>query len=243
MKTARTLLSALAIATLGTATFVQAASIIVRPISAVDNGHYSDGTNASDATKTIDGSILSNPSLVNTGDPIPASYPTTTAGPSPASFFSNYAILQLSDDPSGPATPLITYTLAGPSDPGFKLTGGHFWQYSGDHEPSGGERSLVSAEIFVSTDGVGYVDAGTLLPGYVEGAIGTLDAGVDFAQNGAFTGIRSVELRNLTALGDHDVRVAFNEIRFFAATVPEPASLGLLILGATGLVARRRSAR
>ncbi len=215
-----------------------AAPIIVDPVTAVDNGHYSPAPGA-DGTKTINGSGLSDAGAsVTTGSSVPVSYPTTTAGPSAPSFFSNYAILTLNDDPSGPAIPTIIYTLVNnPTDPGYTLTGGHFWQYSGDREAAG-ERSLTSANVLVSSDNVTYVPAGSLIPRYVEGAYGSTDPGVDFSLTGAFANVKYVKLTNLLAPGDQDVRVAFNEIRFIAT--PEPASLGLFGMSALGLLARRR---
>jgi hypothetical protein len=250
MKTAA-LLSAVAVALSATVAHAAVTSIIVDPISASDNGHYSPAPGAS-ATRTIDSTTtvgsdtfgLSDAGAsIETGDPIPVSYPTTTASPLAASFYSNYGILTLGDDPSGPAIPEIIYTL----DQAYTITGGHFWQYSGDREPSGGERSLTSADILVSSDGSlgSYVPAGILIPGYVEGAYGSTDAGVDFSLTGSFANVKFIKLTNLLAPGDNDIRVAFNEIRFFAAVtvVPEPASFGFVGLGGLALAALRRRAR
>jgi hypothetical protein len=121
-----TLLSVVVVAVSATSAIIHAA-IIIDPVSATDNGHYAPLPGAS-ATMTINGSGLSDGGAsVTTGSAVPGSYPTVTADPSPASFYSNYAVPSVAD--GGPTTPTIVYTLvANPSDPGYTITGGHFWQ-------------------------------------------------------------------------------------------------------------------
>ncbi len=215
-------------AMLGLNGLTHAATIIVDPTSAVDGNTGYLGLVS--ATDTINSTGLSDGGAsVTTGSAIPASFPTVT--PNLAGFTDNYD----TDDMIGPSGVVITYSL----DKAYTITGGHFWQYSGDYEATG-ERSLTSAEVWVSTDGMHYTDAGTLTPGYVEGRpYGTPDPGVNFSLTST-ANVVSIQLRDLMAPGDPNITAAFNEIRFFANT-PEPASLGLLALGGLGFLRRRRA--
>ncbi len=162
-------------------------------------------------------------------------------GSSAADFYSNYTVLD-----GSVATPTIIYHLvSSDSDPGYTLTGGHFWQYSGDNGIDG-ERNVTSASILVSSDGITYTPAGTLSPHYYRpNSDGVADPGVDFSLTGSFANVRYVELYNIVGNPWNSIQVGFNEIRFTATAVPEPGSLVLLGMGivSLGMIARRHQSR
>jgi hypothetical protein len=165
-----------------------------------------------------------------------------TTGSSPSNFYQNYAVQPVGF--GGPASPEITYTL----NQAYTITGGHFWQYTGDTtpDPSGsGARSLVSADIYTSATGLAgsYTLAGTLIPGYVEGVYGTQDPGVDFSLTAPVSNVEYIQLQNIVGVPNEYIAAAFDEIRFTATiAVPEPTSLAPLCLCALGLLALRRRA-
>jgi len=228
MKTFRaSLLASVALCCVGSNAFVRA-DVVLNPVSASDTSHYSDwtGTNVS-ASKTIDGSGLSDASLVDNGDPVPASWPTNDASATslpgfPLNYVSNLGEWSIAT---------VTYTFA----KAVNITGGHFWQYGGD----GVERSLYSADIYVSSNGIDYTAAGTLLPGYQESSTATLDPGVNFSLTA--NGVRYVRLQNLHPYAEDTTNnaqqmVGFGEIRF-VGTVPEPSTIVMAFVGLVGLLA------
>src|SRR6202042_2955758 len=118
----------------------------------------------------------------------------------------------------------ITYTL----NQAYTITGGHFWQYSGDTTPDpngSGARSLISADIYTSATGLAgsYTLSGTLTPGYLEGPYGTQDPGVNFSLPAAVSNVKYIQLQNIVGVPNMYIAAGLDEIRFTAT--PEPASL------------------
>lgn len=219
MKKLRVSLLASAILVFGSAAGLVRADIILAP-TATDNDHYSvgapDGVGAS-ASKTVDGSGLSNASLVADGVSVPVIWPTNdVSGDSPA-FWNGFAAFY--------GTNVVTYAFA----TSVNISGGHFWQYGGD-TPG---RSLKTADIYVSANGTDYTSAGTLA-GYEQLAVGTQDPGADFSLTA--TGVRYVQLQNVTPYDTGTGFVGFGEIRF-VGTVPEPGTLALVATGVLGMLA------
>lgn len=239
MKLGRFLMVGLGVAGLsGLSASSHAAAIFVDPVSATDNGSYPGAP----SSNTIGGASLSDGGAsVATGQPVPPAlgYPTVTTGSTAPFFYQNYAVQPVGF--GGPASPEITYTL----NQAYTITGGHFWQYSGDTTPDptgSGARSLTSAVISTSATGLPgtYTVAGTLIPGYVEGPYGTVDPGVDFSLTAPVSNVKYIQLTDITGVPNQYIAAGFDEIRFTAT--PEPTSLGLLGLGGMGLLARRRRA-
>jgi hypothetical protein len=223
MKTLHVSLLASAVLVFGSAAGLVRADIIVNPISAADNYHWS----GQPASKTIDGSGLSDAGLVDDGDAVPTAWPTNTVSDT-TGFADNFVFRKGSE---GYAAQVATYTLANAVD----LSGGHFWQYGGDDA----SRALLSAEIWVSPTDVwgAYTLAGTL-SGYARTAEGQ-DPGAKFSLNA--TGVKYVQLRNMLPYSvDPAVNgmemVGFGEIRFTQTTLPEPGALVLLAMGVSGLL-------
>ncbi len=226
MKTFRvSLLASAVLVCIGASGFVHA-DVILNPTSASDNSHYSDGTGTNvSASKTIDGSGLSDSSLVDNGDAVPASWPTNAASNTGVPGFTLNYVSNFGEKDFA----TVTYDFATPVN----ISYGHFWQYGGDDTG----RSLYSAAIYVSTDGINYTSAGTLTPGYEEAATATDDPGVNFALSAS--NVKSVRLQNMVAYNaaNAQLMVGFGEIRFVGTVVPEPSTVVLVLTGLIGLLA------
>jgi len=109
---------------------------------------------------------------------------------------------------------------------------------------SGNYRKLSIAGVSVSTDNVNFTHVADFPITITDGAVTTFNLGGAEAQYVRIDGLEafynnwSPKYATLTTASDGKFAVSFAEITFDA--IPEPATLGLLALGAAALIRRRR---
>jgi len=138
---------------------------------------------------------------------------------------------------SAGVTQVLDFVLAGATD----VAAVHVWNYDrGSDDGTGGswdKRAIASFDIAFSTNGGTSYTA----PISITGLLGFNDIDPPIAVQtktfAAQTGVTDIQITNLQNFGDGSW-YGLGEIRF--DTVPEPATLGLLAIGAIGLIRRRR---
>lgn len=201
------------------------AAIIIDPVSATAN--YEQGS--SPGSKLVDGSGLSDATIVETGDAIPALYPThsTSAG-------DMWRTLRPADGhPIAGAA--VTFDLGAGTLTGYDLTGFHLWNYN--EFWSGGEssRGIQTATIEYSTDdGGNWTSLGNSV--FTQATESSAYAGEDYSFGSTLTGVTDVRFTVVDNWGGD--RVGLSEVRFVA--IPEPASLGLIGVFSVGTFFIRR---
>ena len=130
------------------------------------------------STHGIDGSGMYEVSALVDGAPVPNPWPNAAIVSQDTGDWARTELIGGSGESTADlAKEVITYTLSAPTN----ITGGHFWNFQILDVIA--ERSLVSADLYVSANGVDYNYASTLAPGYNNAGKndGDVDPGVDFA--------------------------------------------------------------
>jgi len=190
------------------------AAFIVQPTAATATSQF--GTRAPD--QAIDGSGLSDVSIVNTGDDEPATYPSHTSSDQNDTMW-------LANDDAGQA---IVFDLG----QSFDITGFHVWNYN---EKNGlTPRGANSVDVTFSSDNVTFGNATNFTFDEASGVDSYV--GQDFTL-GSTTIAQFVRFEILSNHGDTDF-TGLSEVRFTA--IPEPASLALIGLGGLVMALRRQ---
>lgn len=213
------------------------AAFIVQP-SAIDA--VSSEVHNRAASEAIDGSSLSNAAIVETDDPIPATYPShdTSSGDI---WWTDVSVENNIDEV------FVTFDLGDT----YKLTGVHVWNLN--HGGAGGrstESGIENVNIEFSLDGTSFF--GTESHVFTEAPNSTDYAGEDYA---FASGIDARHVRfdvqttfendgSIVKDGDPGTaeasnRAGLSEVRF-TAVIPEPASFLLLALSSSAVLLRRR---
>ncbi len=173
-------------------TVLSTTPLVVKPTTATATAFYTPDNRS--PAKTIDGSGLAASPTVNTGDPVPTSWPShnTTA--------QNGVCLYMSSNPR-----YVTYDLGSSS----RISRIHFWNYTSS--PS--ERNVKTAELTASNDGTNFSTPIRLSPKTFAQAPGSEPyPGDDYSLSGA------VEARyfrlTITSIAGTDPFACFMEIRF-----------------------------
>ncbi len=190
------------------------ATIVIQPVSVQASSYYSSGPDVRPPGATINGSGLSNPALVTTGSPIPATWPTHDAGSQ-----DGWLTLQ--------ATSTITWFLG---DRAANLTGLHLWNYNEGGQPT---RGISNTVVSVSSDGITFTPITTEVFADAPHASGYV--GDEYSLTA--TDVHYVKFQVLSSWGGGD---GISEIRFEGALIPEPSLVMLLGVGAGLLWLRRR---
>ncbi len=197
------------------------ASVIVQPIGAT-----SPNPVQRDVANSYNGNGLSDSSIVETGDSVPAVYPThnNAAG----------SQWQAKDVSANQVT--ITFDLGGQYDlTGFHLWNGcEYWSGTGDETDKGVKEATV---LFSTDNGNNWTSMGAMT--FARGLDNNAYTGEDYAavMNGA-THVRFDVLSNWSADGQSG-QTGIAEVRFVA--IPEPATLGLIgVFGVGTIFIRRR---
>jgi hypothetical protein len=199
------------------------AQLIVAPISATATSFYDDGTNIQSPSLAINGSGISDPTVIQTGDIIPSLYPTHDQGN--GMWHTNF-VVQAS----------ITFDLGA----AYTLTGFHLW--NANQNPGGANnlsnRGIQTANIFVSADNVSFTQiTGPATFTQAPGANGYTGESYTISA----LGTQFVRFDVLTNWGSPNSITGISEIRFEA--VPEPSTYAMLLLGVGAMVVLRRMRR
>lgn len=234
--TIRSLGSALAIAALLLPALgmqsLHAAIIIVQPTGAKESS-VNLGRNAVD---TIDGGGLSDATTVETGDPIPGTWPTHGNVAGNAGAATVWLSLNTTQG-GGEGDEWIMFDLGAE----YQLAALHVWNYN---EVSATGNGIKDLTIKFATSSAGY-DAGSEGdPSWGSGVSTTFaQASGSTTYDGETINFGSVTARYVlfdtvdTHYASYN-RTGLSEVRFI--TVPEPSSTALLGLGALGLMLRRK---
>ena len=219
----------LAFAALGfTAAQAQAQEFIVDPIAAAETSLSNGNRNAGVTIGAAGNFGLSDATIVETGDPIPTTWPShTTQG----------AARHWNSASGNTVGEVLSYDL----DQSYELTGLHYWNdNTDDGAPANPDRSIENVTLSFSSDGGTTIDATiteTFLQGPVKGNANYTGETITFASN------QNANWVSITVDSMHDSSSDFaslGEVRFTA--IPEPSSYaaigGLLALGA--VMCRRR---
>jgi hypothetical protein len=205
------------------------AAIVIDPVDASSDMTIHSGRGPAN-TKIIGGSGLSDATIVQTGDPEPGSWPTSSPG-----AFTNFT--------GEGTTGRFLFDLGAVYD----VTSLHIWNGQENNVPDheeGNLRGMKDATVYYSTTGI---NIGTLAGGTNGGAYempiapGDTYAG-DTVTFGSPLTARYI-LLDATSNWGGTAQMSVEEIRFIGtAAVPEPTTMGLIGLGAaTCLIRRRRS--
>jgi hypothetical protein len=173
----------------------------------------------------INGKGLSDASIVETGDAVPATYPSHST-----SSNDMWRTLKPSD-----GQPIVGANVQFELGDSYDLFGFHLWNYN--EYWSGGEsnRGIKIATVEYSTDnGTNWISLGDMTFAQASGL--SSYTGEDYSFASTLIGVTDVRF---TVVENHGGdRVGLSEIRF--AAVPEPASLVLLGLGSLGFLRKRK---
>lgn len=176
--------------------------------------------------KTVDGSGLSDAAIVETGDPVPTTYPTHNTN-NQAGWFSidNVAVSNHS----------LTFEL----DQSYELMGMYVWNWNyngGGTQTNDGIKDVI---VEFSNDGTDFSSIGS--QSFI---FGQAPSANDYAGEGhTFSPVTASYVRfNIQSTFEHASdetgKAAFAEVRFEA--VPEPAALMLVAVGLLAMLSRRR---
>ncbi len=198
------------------------ASIIIQPTGATSPTEWVAANRL--AVDAVNGNGLSSPLV--TGDAVPATYPThnTNAGD----------MFQTSVDLVQTPGQTITFTL----DQAYNITGIHMWNYNenGGSGPLPG-RGVEVLDVAFSSDGGTTFGAETRFDNLPAASAAATDAGFDL--NYVANNVNAVRFTLIEGISDNRF-VGIAEVRFIGTVVPEPASLGLLAIGAMQVLPRSR---
>ncbi len=182
-------------------------NIIVDPTGAVATSAQRAAINS------VNGYGLNNATIVETGDAIPAVYPShdTSAG-------STWCTNPSDGDPSGVAS--ITYTLGG----AYNLTGFHLWNYNevwtGDSYVEA-QRGISDATMEYSSDnGTNWTLYGDM--SFTQASSSSSYTGEDYSFSNTLAGVTDVRYTVLETFDTNSTRAGFSEIRFIADPPPVP---------------------
>lgn len=224
-----------AAAALGTGSAAQAA-FIVDPVDATATSNISAGGTVA----AVDGSGLSDATIVETDDPVPVTWPTHgTAG---ATMWLSAPDTELSDEATLSST-AITFDLGD----AYTLTDIHVWNSNAVFEGNNNsDRSIKKMDVLFSTTSATTGFGNTIqfddMP-KAPGASGYEGFDLDLGQNvnarWVTFEIYSVHgpVESSPGNGNFQYRAGLSEVRFVA--IPEPASLALLGLGGVLMLSRR----
>jgi len=198
------------------------AAFVVQPTDVEASSEFGD-TESFDRTAihAINGSGLSDDSIVETNDPVPSSWPTDGTNVSGALWHTD----------SGDANGWIRFDL-GEEVP---ISGIHVWNYNGNDTSA---RGIQNVDVRFSSDSISGPFSNTQSLTFAEAPQTTTYEGEQIDLASPVTA-RFVEFDIQSNYGDSDFS-GLSEVRFTA--VPEPASLALLGAGGLMLIGRRRRA-
>jgi len=183
--------------------------------------------------QSIDGSGLSDDTIVETGDPVPASFPThTDSNPNDTMWLSE----DVND--GGTITPTITFDLGDT----FELSGVHVWNYNEFASTSGADlsdRGVNEVDISFSTTSMTSGFGAAQTHNFPQAPAASTYEGDDVSFTSAVNA-RYVQFDIKSTHGSTRF-VGLSEVRF--TVVPEPASAALLLCGALMIGGPRRSRR
>jgi len=197
-------------------------AVIIDPVSAVASSTYPHAGLVAD--NTINGTGISDPTIIQTGDSIPGTFPSHVAIPGIGNTWHSDL---------GVFTPTITFDLGA----AYNLEGIHLWNNNqNDGNLSYSNRGIQTADIFTSLNGISY----SLLSGtpatYTQapGADGYLGENYSIS----VANVRYVRFDITSNWGSTDA-TGISEIRFTGVAVPEPSQWVLLAIGGIALTAIR----
>ena len=201
--------------------------IVVQPTSYTSD--LSFGPADATVTKTIDGTGLSDPSIVETGDAVPVTLPTEGA-----SSWENGARWSGGTE--------IVYNLGGAYD----LEDVLFWNYGESGETDRGIKSVTASfstdgSVFTGATGLNFAEG--IYPNMSGETVNLQASGVDPSDLSDVTHVKFTDFVNHSDPAGSDGLKGYGEIRF-TAVVPEPSTLAMFGLGLGILAtARRRMGR
>ncbi len=206
--------------TMAVASYAQG-EFIVQPVSGTADSSYSPDTSP---LRAYNGSGLSDTSGVETGDAVPAAWPTHGAGGTTT------RTQWLSASSTGDALRWIRFDLG----QAYHVTGMHVWNYNAANQTNYGFRYV---DVLVSTNGVDFTKVAADLELARASGLTTYAGETYTIPCGA---VRYIQIEGLKSRNWGGSMCGLAEVRFLA--VPEPATCGLLCLGTIALLRRRRAA-
>jgi hypothetical protein len=208
---------------------LSAQSFIVQPIAAADgNGAPFDGNNL-DPAGTINGSGLSDATIVQTGDAVPVTLPTHAASP--------FGIQWRNRDGSQ-ADNTISFDL-GTGSTSYDITGLYVWNYNEAFSGFQTQRGFNVLTIeWSSNDGANWSTVGSVDGFAFTEALPQNDNAPQFVSLGS-TLSGATDIRFIPTSNHGDSRYyGLNEVRFVA--VPEPSTIVLMTISIVALIGFRR---